>query len=421
MKKRIISLLLAVLCIASLFAACSKTSEKQTDASGNNQTPGTSAQSGNVPEDDPSGDPGNVPSDPNSGENPGQTEYNPGGNTGENPGGYTRVTNEEKVARDFVDALLKKNYDAAINLTVAGAIDRTFISTADVEWAVPRTDFKDLQYFDADTTEYTTELTSANQVTVSLKDGKGEKQSFSVRVAVPDGEADPKVDASGTIYVKNCTIRCSGGVKVEIDGVEVTNDYLTARNVGRYNLSMDYKFPFIGRKDKTLRLYCDNFDANMTFTPEANNSVESEDAKLRFSPSYEGEDEFDIVKDLWNNMYNALKEKNETSSLNQYIAADASADLATLIADSYSELDKDCTYQVTQVVHRQETRCFWASDHIVVVNFGYELTWKDKYSNSHTMRDFNAMFIAKEGDEWKVYYCPYYNFFSNNNYMISRW
>ena len=382
---------------------------------------------------------------PETKDTPVQTQKNPG-NTQENTEAenpqtqpsseaqpHVRVTKEEQVAKDYVTALVNKNYDEALGYLATSVEKNALVFAEDIEWAVPRTDFKDLDYFDAATTEYETELGSDGYVNVSLKDANGEHQTFKVKTIVPEnGDGTPLVDGRGSVYVMNCTIRVPGGVRVYINGSEVEDDLIKERRAGEKGFMTEYRFPYLGRKDKTLRFQCDNYDNERTFAPADSNSIGTSDP-LSFCPKYEDTDEVhEAIKTLWNDMYAAVgAEGSNASSLSPFIASDAPADTAQLIYDNYMRLytasPKQKDHTITQVVNREgaERQTLWYSDHILAVNFGYEITWSTKYGNDweggESMRYLSAVFLAKENGEWKIYNCYDPDLFGYTNSLTKKW
>ena len=431
MKNRIVALILSVLCLASLFAGCAKKAPAP-EANGpqSNQNPSiTQEQSVHGSEiihnsEDVGGDTQYYAPD--------ATDSNPDA-TESSPASHVRITKEEQIAKQYVDALLHKDYEAVLDCLASSTMDNALVFAEDVEWAVPRTDFKDLDYFDPDTTEYETSL-DGSVVTVSLKDAQGEHQTFTVKTVIPaNGDGKPYVDGSNTIYVEACTIRVPGNTNISINNVEIGNELIKERRTGKYALSTDILFPIIGMKPKSLRIYCENHDSTRDFTPIAHNSIGTDDP-LSFGPRYEDTDELhETILQLWQDMYSAVGEpESDISSLNPFIASDAAPDTAKTAYDSLISLRnsspaKQRDHRITQVVNRQDVQkqAGWLSDHVIGINFGYELTWTTTFGSAwdetDTMRRYSSIILAKEDGEWKLYMITYNNLFGYTNSMTHNW
>jgi hypothetical protein len=355
---------------------------------------------------------------------PGETEYAPPDST--EP--YARVTKEEQLAMSFIDALLHQEFEKVLPLLASADDPNAIIFPEDVAWALPRTSYKDLDYFDPETVKYTTSLGSSGTVSVNVEDGKGEHQTFEVKTLISKTSGQPMVNGRGVFYVEECSLRVPSGVTVSVNGVELPNSMIVKRQSGKWGFTTDYCIPTLGIREKAIHLHCDNFDTEQVFTPVGHNSLDSESAsKLSFLPSLENPSEaFDAVKDLWNNMYAAVHEEGATPSvLDGFIASDAPIDTASIIFEAYNNLGKnEREHRVTQVVQRKESIApSWFSDHVIAVNFGYQLDYISHagWDSNHDMRTVSAIFLAYEDGAWKIARVVYPDLFSYTNYMTHEW
>lgn len=424
MKNRIVALILSVLCLASLFAGCAK---KAPAPEANDPQ---SNQNLNITQEQNMIDPEHSQQQ----EAPGRIDATDSPDTleeAEAQSPHVRVTKEEEVARDFIEALLTKNYEKAISLfecSVDGGSD--FVFPADVEWALPRSDYKDLSYFDPETAEYTTSLRANDTVDVTVKDAAGENQTFAVRTKIPDGgDGTPLVNGEGQFYCRNYTIRIGGGTtKLEVEGNEVPAS-LKKRGTGKYALTDDYLFPVIGLKAKSMRIVCDNFDETKEITPSGYNDIENDEGS-RWGAALTDEQVESLLRgiiDHWNNAYTASEAEGSTATdLSKYVASDAAPEISTNLYDLLTSLSKssnkkDC--KVTQALVASGTP-FWYSDHVVGVNVNYELTWKQKYGSSwdnESMRRKTGCIMAYEEGEWKVYLIFDNAFYNYTNTVQKDW
>lgn len=338
------------------------------------------------------------------------------------PGIPARLTQEEELAISFVGALLREDYTAALGMLSSSVYPDAPVFAEDLEWALPRTDFRVLAYIDPETVQYSTKAERSGAVTVTLTDAGGGKETVTVRTEIPkDGDGTARVNGSGDFYRSNYTFRTPSGVSVEIGGIPVDKSHIAKKNTGTISMYTDWSVPVIGVKDKVFRIYCDNYDVTKTVTPKSWSDPQK-DEDCRVFPMYEDEDILLTVKNLWNGMYAAAVAKDaKASDLYPYIAADADPDVAQNILDGYRSLDEDAnkSLKMTQTVFRTDGVSFWADDHHLVVNFGYELTW-DSYG-SKSMKRLSSIILAKEDDGWKVYRVTDSELFTWLNSFTNQW
>ena len=126
-----------------------------------------------------------------------------------------RLSQEEELAIQFVTALHQKDYDTALSLLSSSVYSDAPVFAADIEWALPRTDFRVLNNLDAQTAEYSTVLDHSGNVLVTVRDGSGLEESVTVRTEIPkDGDGTPRVNGSGDFYRTRFAFRTPGGVPV---------------------------------------------------------------------------------------------------------------------------------------------------------------------------------------------------------------
>lgn len=414
--KKLIALILAIFCLTALFAGCNK--NPAVDPQPSQQTPANTQ-----------------PQTPNNTLTPDQSEQTTPATEAPTP--HVRVTKEEEVARDFIDALLKKDNERAISLfecNVDGGAE--FVFPSDIEWALPRSDFKDLSYFDAASAEYTTTLNEySGAVDVTVKDAQGEQQTFTVKVKIPDGgDGTPMVDGTGQFYCKNFQLRTSGAADMEIEGVKAGPSMIKQRGAGKYALVNDWLFPVIGIAPKSMRLYCDSFDVTQTITPVSNNQISADDNNYRFEADLTEEDAeaaLQGVVELWNTMYEAANADGaNATALAPWIAVDAAPETANTLFEALTSLPaqypSERNHKLTQISYRDGSAVpFWFSDGHVGINFNYELTWETKYGNSwesgKLMRRQSSLILAREDGAWKVFFVTDLPLFNYTNNMTRQW
>ena len=328
-----------------------------------------------------------------------------------------RLSQEEELAVKFVTALVQKDYDEVLSLLSSSVYSDSPVFAEDIEWALPRTDFRVLNDLDAQTAEYSTVLDHSGNVLVTVRDASGMEESVTVRTEIPtDGDGSPRVNGSGDFYRPRFGFRTPGNVQAEIGGIEIDKRYIKQKNSGSISMYTDWSIPYIGIKDKEIRVYGGCFDATISFTPKAWSDPQ-QDGDVRFMPRYQEDDVLQTVRTLWQDMY-ALSQNPETkaSDLYAYIAADAAPGTAQIILDAYRQLDEK-DVKMTQAAFRTDGVTFWANDHCLAVNFGYEVTW----GSSYHMRRLSSIILAREGETWKIYRVTDSGLFSSLNYFTSEW
>ena len=328
-----------------------------------------------------------------------------------------RLSQEEELAIKFVTALHQKDYDTVLSLLSSSVYSDAPVFAEDIEWALPRTVFRVLKDLDAQTAEYSTVPDHSGNVLVTVRDTSGMEESVTVRTEIPtDGDGSPRVNGSGDFYRTKFSFRTPGNVQIEIGGIAIDKKYVKQKYSGSISMYTDWSIPYIGIKDKEIRIYSDCYDATLSFTPKAWSDPQ-QDGDVRFMPRYQEDDVLQTVRSIWQDMY-ALTQNPETqaSDLYPYIAADAAPDTAQIILVAYRQLvDKDI--KMTQAVFRTDGTTFWTNDHCLAVNFGYELTW----GSSYNMRRLSSIILAREGQTWKIYRVTDSGLFSSLNYFTSEW
>lgn len=380
--KKVIALFLAVIMIMAMFVGCS---EKGKDSG---KTPDdTKSSVEQTKEDSKSEETENQDTDPVV-ESSDQTETKPG-----------RLSREEQVAIDFIKALLKKDYNTALTMMTPSGYEDSYVFVDDIEWAVNRSDYRDLEYFDPDSLEYTTSL-SGSTVTVSLKDSAGETGEFKVYTEVDrNGDGNPTVNGENIFYCKDFSFRTADGVDVEINGAAVSKDHITVKNAGTLSIYNDWKVPFIGLKDKEIRQIGKVFDETVTVTPKSYSDPVNEEA-YRLQPTYDNEEILTVMPQLLNNVFNAaLAADAKVSDLYPYFIDTIDQNVVQTVFDDIRKFDeKDINF--TRAVFNRETRSFWGTTDTLVLNFGYVVEFNSY--GSHSMSRYSYILVANVDGEWKI-------------------
>lgn len=382
--KKVICMLLVVLIVASLFVGCSKGDNKEgTNANKPSESQG---QATTVNTDD--SEDVNKPTDPVVTDS---QESKP-----------ARQTKEEQIAVEFLKALMVKDYKSAIEKMTCSLTEDSYVFEDDIKFAVPRSEYKDLEYFDPNTAEYTTRMEYGGTVYVTIKDANGESQEFKVYTEIakesPDGT--PTVNGSGKFYYESYMFRAPGGSSVEIDSKEVPDSLITNKNAGKLAIYSDYTIPYIGTKDKSVRIYSDLFDTVQEVTPKAHNSTDN-DETCRLQPEYRDETILVDCAELLNNIFETVEADDaKVSDLYPYFASDIDLNVIQTVFDNIKkEGEKDL--HVNSVIFRPKNKSFWSTKDSIVLNFGYELQWTGW--GTERMTRYSYIVLKQEEGTWKVY------------------
>lgn len=382
--KKVFCIFLVILLVASLFVGCNKGDNKDgSDPSkpSNNQSQETTANIGGSEEL-------NKPTEPVVTES---QETKP-----------ARQTKEEQIAVEFLKALMVKDYKTAIEKMSCSLTEDSYVFEDDIQFAIPRSDYKELEYFDPNTAEYATRVEYGGTVYVTIKDASGESQEFKVYTEIarenPDGT--PTVNGSGKFYYESYMFRTPGGAKVEIDSKEVPDSLITTKNAGKLSIYSDYTIPYIGTKDKSIRIYSDLYDTVQEVTPKSHNSTDN-DETCRLQPEYRDETILVDFAELLNNIFEAVEaEDSKVSDLYPYFATDVDLNVVQTVFDNIKkEGEKDL--HVNSVIFRPKNKSFWSTKDSIVLNFGYELQWTGW--GTERMTRYSYIVLKQEEGTWKVY------------------
>ena len=230
MKKTITLLLAAVLLIAAVFSGCAPRSEPTNpEQSGTAQATTPPAQTTQTVYPEPS-----------------LSEIAP--TEISVPDIPARLTKEEELVIGFVDALLRSDYGAALEKLSASVYPTALVFEEDLQWALPRTEYRALEYIDPESVEYSTSVDSGGTVTVHLRDAQGGNETLTVRTEIPkEGDGTPRVNGNGDFYRVSYSFRTPSNMQVEINGVPIDKSYITKKNSGKISMYTDWTVPVIGK------------------------------------------------------------------------------------------------------------------------------------------------------------------------------
>ena len=313
-----------------------------------------------------------------------------------------REKSYETAAREFVEAIMKKDWDSALASMKLG--EGSFVTPEDISWYFPRSSFKALAELDENST-----------CKVSSSSGGSDYQSVQISVAEQGGYSETVkvsmkmnkdnewcVDASEFVNT-NYTFRTPGGkTKVEVNGKELGKELITNKQAGNTGLGYDYTLSFVGKRDIDVRVYSDNFDFTKTLTPKSRNEVDvtTDYVKVVIEDT---QSLFEGVKHIWNEA-KVIHDTNgaTVSDLLVLIASDAESDLAQSLWEKYDKQGSNTLLKMTQCLVDEENVCFWLTDSVVGANFKYQIEY-DIGTSIWDKKRYGSVLVSFEDGEWKLY------------------
>jgi|GEM_PF-7025810 len=314
-----------------------------------------------------------------------------------------REKSYETAAREFVEAIMKKDWDSALASMKLG--EGSFVTPEDISWYFPRSSFKALA-----------ELEENSTCKVSSSSGGSDYQSVQISVAEQGGYSETVkvsmkmnkdnewcVDASEFVNT-NYTFRAPGGkTKVEVNGKELGKELISNKNAGASALRYEYTLPIVGKRDIDVRVYSDNFDFTKTLTPKSRNEA---DASSDFV-DVELDDPQSICtafEHIWNDAKTIHDTEGATiSDLYPLLVSDADSALAELLWEKYNKNASGSAYidQLSQCTFDGSKDSQWLTDNIALVNIKYTIRYYDVLS--FTRDGKGQVHLAFEDGEWKLY------------------
>ena len=329
-----------------------------------------------------------------------------------------KLTKSQQVAYDFAKAIQTGDYEAALGMI--NIKDATFLSAADLEWFIPRSDFSDIQDTDYALVEATSNGDKVRDVvTLNLK-----PVSVDVTVALND-DNEWKVEFND-FFIENWTLEVPKNVKIKLNDVEIASDYLDLKEE---NTDV-YVLPAVANKKATITATSTVYgDFTMEVTPSYEKytvvcKIENEKATEMFGQ----------VKDMLNKM-NEAYEAGETD-FSKFVSAKADPQLATTLANSVTtqytwndSLDPwNIRFTIVEGLSEYDGDPYIPAellqDDIVTMVVKVEKTWdQTKYnSGSESTRIVGRITVRVEDGEMKVFkIAGSDNIIERRNSMTAEW
>ncbi len=357
------------------------------------------------------------------------------GNKGESDGGITEQVQVYKtpdaVAEAFIDSLLTNNYTATLQYIGLGSAE--FVTGEDIEWYLPRSDYRDVATMDFEyklESEVVSQQTETAQVNVTVVNKDDKDLSKSVIVFCTLNEDNKwEVDARD-FYNTDYHFTTSGGnTKVYINDVPVSDNYTVSTNAGKYGVYKEYAIPFITKNDITIKVICENrFDYSETVTPASNNVGKPEAITATVTDNTK---EIDAIKTLFNRAIELYESGANSSAYQEIISSDADLQLCETIANGIEgmgekyELGDGPKYKdfvMTQCLDNPDAETYYLTDDLVLVNFRYELSYYYRLgSSTQNMHRYSYITLKLEDGEYKIYSLNDPKLFTYRNNFTMEW
>ena len=315
--------------------------------------------------------------------------------------------------------------------------DATFLSGSDLEWYMPRSDYKallDIDAYESLAGEILDEISTYALVNVAITFSDDTTDSVTIPVRLNnDNKWGLDVD---DFFISDWVIKSTGGdVELYVNGVLADKKYQDGK-LGNYGLYDKWIIPAIGKNTAKLELKSDAFD---TYTVEELPSYNLGDEKKYVSMIAEGNDEttaavHKVIKDLWNNSYSDwVAGKTAAECLNAYIASDADTEMANDLWGYFATITKgtvkdNIDFRMTDIGRITKgdpppTAVFYLTDDTVGVNFGYKLDWIWSFDsgNPRSMTRESSIFLKYEIGAYRIWKISDDKLFSYENNLTNSW
>ena len=327
------------------------------------------------------------------------------------------------VAEEFIKSLAAKDYDKA--LSCFGLNDKeSFVVAKDIEFYLPRSSFSEALNINGATSFVSKENISSSAektFTVSATDAMGSVFKFEVKTKLNDNN-EWVVDVP-EFYNTNFSFRTAGGnVKVFVNDKELSKELCTASNAGTSGLSRVYKLPYVGKKDISVKLVCDNYEFTESLTTENNNPDNSENIPTVYKKLDEDEQKkvLDVVKTLYNKLVTAHQDKKDALDMLDYIAKDGDSDICKQIWDNLDRAGKK-DIKMTLCNPWPDEDIFYVTENKIVVNFACTISWIGYTGSTVSENMLNSIILSKDGSDYKIYSVPNTDLFSYFNQFKKDW
>ena len=329
-----------------------------------------------------------------------------------------KLTKSQQVAYDFAKAIQTGDYETAMGMI--DIKDTTFLTAADLEWFIPRSDFSDIQDTDYALVEATSNGDKVRDVvTLNLK-----PVSVDVTVALND-DNEWKVEFND-FFIENWTLEVPKNVKIKLNDIEIASTYLDS-------------------KEENVDIYILPAVANRKATVIATSSVYG-DFTMEVTPSYEkytvvckidnekASEMFGQVKDMLNKM-NEAYEAGETD-FSKFVSSKADPQLAVTIAtcvtNQYTWNNSlspwNIRFTIVEGLSEYEGKAYIPAellqDDVVTMVVKVEKTWDKLKHNSGSdyNRDVGRITVQVEDGEMKIFkIAGSDNIIESRNSMTREW
>lgn len=331
----------------------------------------------------------------------------------------TDLSKSEACAYQLVHDLQQGDYAAA--MSCLNIEDTTFITAENLEWYIPRSDYKNV-------------VDSVGEITVVSSEGGNTIDRVLVSVGGNTVSVDTFLNDDnewkaviGGFYIGDWSIKVPGDSVVYINDVEVPKTMKT----GTEDLQDLYTLPAVPNKVLSVKITGPVFgDVVKEVLPVFSN----EPTPVWVSPASEDSDTlFSLLKDMLNAIHEDYEAGKTPAELSKYISSMADPQLAQRVWDSIHEcytwnsgLDptniRYTTVKGSPTVDNIDVFIAkYRTNNILLLNVAVEKTWDEKYSSSDSTRVLGTIFVEYVDGQLYIYDLPGDNFLTERNDFIQNW
>ena len=359
------------------------------------------------------------------------------GNTLPKQESLSRETTEgfTRVSKDFVIALIKKDYETAFNLFNLPK-DKSLVTANDIKNAAQTNSFKNLSKLTPSTVSIVTEILGANQLAATcnifVKDKTTKKEITSVKIKTKRINNDKwAIDVDGFFYKNFMFVVPGGSTTVKVNGITISKNFCTQKNIdANTKLMNEYTIPYVPKGKVNVAVSSPNFSYSEVLKTSENNTADYNIVSYVLNDSQKAKC-CEFVKDAWTKMYKAAAKGQPASDALFLLSKDADKEIVNSIWKGFAGLrkqkseqpiDRYDNFKITKLIANPKARSYYVTDNKVLLCFDYQLEWDFLFDETHHVeKKCSKIVLNVENGNLSIANIIDYSMFSENDPTVKEW